>query len=80
MASNTPNLELYKKDPITDGDDTFNLKTMINDNWDKIDEGHGNHLINNMPHLAEDFDNSKTYKFGLQIQDGKTQFIYEEVI
>jgi len=37
MASNTPNLNLLKKDPATDGNDTFNIKTMLNDNWDKID-------------------------------------------
>lgn len=38
MASYTPNLNLYKKDPIEDGNDFFNIKTMMNDNWDKIDE------------------------------------------
>lgn len=38
MSSNTPNLGLLKKDPLTDGNDTFNIKTMLNDNWDKIDE------------------------------------------
>ncbi|CAM3442568.1 hypothetical protein [Marinicrinis lubricantis] len=38
MASNTPNLELLKKDPNMDGNDTFDIKTMLNDNWDKIDE------------------------------------------
>jgi len=37
MASTTPNLGLLKKDPATDGNDTFNIKTMLNDNWDKID-------------------------------------------
>lgn len=37
MASNTPRLELYKKDPIADANDTFNIQTMLNDNWDKID-------------------------------------------
>ncbi|WP_246517334.1 hypothetical protein [Clostridium aciditolerans] len=37
MASNTPNLNLYKKDPTVDGNDTFNIKAMLNDNWDKID-------------------------------------------
>ncbi|MDU7476482.1 MAG: phage tail protein [Paenibacillus macerans] len=37
MASNTPNLNLLKKDPATDGNDTFNIQTMLNDNWDKID-------------------------------------------
>ncbi|MED0680597.1 hypothetical protein P4T20_15040, partial [Aneurinibacillus thermoaerophilus] len=38
MASNTPNLGLYMKDPIADGNDTFNIQTMLNDNWIKIDE------------------------------------------
>lgn len=37
MASNTPNFNLYKKDPVLDGDDTFNIATMLNENWDKID-------------------------------------------
>ncbi|WP_411349290.1 phage tail protein [Paenibacillus sp. WLX2291] len=37
MASNTPNLNLLKKNPATDGNDTFNVQTMLNDNWDKID-------------------------------------------
>lgn len=38
MASYTENLELLKKDPVADGADTFNIQTMLNDNWDKIDE------------------------------------------
>lgn len=38
MASNTPNLDLYMKDPVIDGNDTFNIKTMMNDNWEKIDK------------------------------------------
>lgn len=41
MSSNTPNLGLLKKDPITDGNETFNIQTMLNDNWDKIDEAVG---------------------------------------
>ncbi|MBA9087613.1 hypothetical protein FHR92_004098 [Fontibacillus solani] len=41
MASNTTNLDLLKKDPATDGNDTFNIQTMLNDNWDKIDEAVG---------------------------------------
>lgn len=40
MAEYTENLQLYKKDPVTDGADTFNIKTMLNENWDKIDEAH----------------------------------------
>lgn len=38
MASNTSNLNLLKKDPLADGKDTFNIRTMLNENWDKIDE------------------------------------------
>lgn len=38
MASYTPNLNLLKKSPVTDGNDTFNVDTMLNDNWDKIDK------------------------------------------
>ncbi|MCM3747467.1 hypothetical protein M3223_08875 [Paenibacillus pasadenensis] len=37
MPSQTPNLNLYKKNPQTDGQDTFNIETMLNDNWDKLD-------------------------------------------
>lgn len=37
MASNTENLDLLMKNPSTDGADTFNIQTMLNDNWDKID-------------------------------------------
>ena len=37
MASYTENLNLLKKDPVADGADTFNITTMLNDNWDKID-------------------------------------------
>ncbi|WP_136603673.1 pyocin knob domain-containing protein [Paenibacillus dokdonensis] len=46
MASNTPNLGLLKKDPATDGNETFNIKTMLNDNWDKIDEAVGGIKVN----------------------------------
>ncbi|MEH7389663.1 tail fiber protein [Bacillus sp. JJ1474] len=38
MANNTTRLGLLKKDPATDGNDTFNIQTMLNDNWDKIDQ------------------------------------------
>ena len=41
MASNTENLKLLKKNPTTDGADTFNVQTMLNDNWDKIDANAG---------------------------------------
>lgn len=37
MAKYTPNLGLYEKE-ATDGSDTFNIQTMLNNNFDKIDE------------------------------------------
>jgi|GEM_PF-6669155 len=37
MAIFTSILNLLKKNPATDGTDTFNIQTMLNDNWDKID-------------------------------------------
>lgn len=41
MSSNTPNLGLLKKDPMMDGNETFNIETMLNENWDKVDEAVG---------------------------------------
>lgn len=38
MGNNTPNLNLYKANPKEDGESTFNIDTILNDNWDKIDE------------------------------------------
>jgi hypothetical protein len=38
LSSNTTKLNLYKKNPDTDGNDTFNIETMLNENWDKIDQ------------------------------------------
>ena len=37
MSDYTTNLNLVKKDPDNDGNDYFNIKTILNDNWDKID-------------------------------------------
>lgn len=37
MAGYTDYLNLYFKNPRTDGADTFNIQTMMNDNWEKID-------------------------------------------
>jgi hypothetical protein len=37
VSSKTKNLGLLKKDPILDKNDTFNIQTMLNDNWDKLD-------------------------------------------
>lgn len=41
MAGNTPNLDLYYKNPATDGNDLFDIESMLNDNWDKIDAAVG---------------------------------------
>ena len=30
-------MNLYKADPVADANKTFNITTMLNDNWDKID-------------------------------------------
>lgn len=41
MATNTPHLNLLKKNVLTDGNETFNIETMLNENWDKIDTAFG---------------------------------------
>ncbi|WP_246072891.1 tail fiber protein [Paenibacillus dokdonensis] len=42
MPTNTPNLNLYKVNGETDGNETFNVDVVLNDNWDKIDAAVGN--------------------------------------
>lgn len=37
MATYSKNVSLLKKDPLQDRNDTFNITTMLNENWDKID-------------------------------------------
>ncbi|MEG1492249.1 MAG: hypothetical protein RR394_08350, partial [Oscillospiraceae bacterium] len=37
MPAKTPNLDLLKMNPATDGEATFNITTMLNENWDKVD-------------------------------------------
>jgi hypothetical protein len=40
-----------------------------------------NHLIDPMPHQAKDLQNTKTFRFGLQMSvNGNPQIIFEEVI
>jgi hypothetical protein len=41
MSKNTSNLKLYKKEPSVDSNDKFDITTMLNDNWDKIDQHAG---------------------------------------
>lgn len=58
MASTTTNLGLLKKDPSTDGADTFNIRTMLNDNWDKID------AAVSAARAAGDYEETKAYAAG----------------
>jgi len=37
---------LLKKNPATDGNEIFNIETMLNDNWDKIDSALGMKAVN----------------------------------
>lgn len=60
MTSYTPNLKLLKKNPSTDGNDTFNITTMINDNWDKVDTAFADKMSKDFSNVAYDslgFDN-----------------------
>ena len=46
MSLKTKLLELFKYEPDKDGAQTFNIKSALNDNWDKIDEVLGTHTSN----------------------------------
>ena len=37
MSINTDYLQLYMSNPLTEGESTFNIETMLNNNWKKID-------------------------------------------
>ena len=37
MSLKTKLLELFKYEPDKDGEQTFNIKSALNDNWDKIE-------------------------------------------
>ncbi|MEC0264457.1 hypothetical protein [Paenibacillus anseongense] len=49
MPSTTTNLGLYKKNPSTDGNDTFDINTMLNDNWDRLDAQLGAQIADAAP-------------------------------
>ena len=46
----------------------------------ELDDELASHKEENMPHQIKDTTNDKEYRYGLQIKDGVTQFIYEEVL
>lgn len=50
MATHTPHLNLLKKNVVTDGHETFNIETMLNENWDKIDVAFGKPVYGNEIH------------------------------
>ncbi|WP_276355429.1 hypothetical protein [Cohnella caldifontis] len=45
MPSTTPNLGLFKRDPVTEGNQYFNIQEQINDPLDVIDEKVGGELV-----------------------------------
>ncbi|MEK0312486.1 hypothetical protein [Cohnella sp. 56] len=67
MALFTSILNLLKKNPATDGADTFNIQTMLNDNWDKIDAAMALKAINGSVRAAT---TNNTTLSGLQTVDG----------
>ncbi|MFD3259980.1 hypothetical protein ACE3MQ_15335 [Paenibacillus lentus] len=70
MASNTEHLNLLKKDPVADGNETFNIETMLNENWDKIDAAVGD--ISSIPTKAKDAAGAITELFQSGV-DGKNR-------
>ena len=54
--------------------------TKVEDDLASHKEEYVQHQNSTMPHKIQDIDNDKTYKFGLRIKNGITQFIYEEEV
>ncbi|QUI25511.1 hypothetical protein HZI73_25875 [Vallitalea pronyensis] len=82
MAEHTSHLNLYKVDPVTDGNQTFNVKTMMNDNWDKIDGKVGS--IDTKLQGVEDHANNYTHPSThdasiIRVTDAGSQFNGENV-
>lgn len=48
--------------------------------YDEIKQAVILHKADTMPHQIKDITNDKKYRYGLQIKDGVTQLIYEEVV
>lgn len=74
MSENTVNLDLLKKDTVTDANDSFNIDTMLNDNWDKIDifAGDVNEFISGgMPNKQDKFSFPLTKTAGYHIQNNE---------
>lgn len=59
---------------------TFVYPANVAANIDSLNNQTHEHINSDMPHLIKDLDNNKIYKYGLQVKNGVTQFIYEEVL
>ena len=75
MASNTPNLDLLMKDPVLDKKNTFNIQTMLNDNWEKIDTSYGNlkTKTDNLNSQMADIVTYSTYKMNKDLNNKYTE-------
>ncbi|QUH29651.1 DUF5050 domain-containing protein [Vallitalea guaymasensis] len=82
MSDYTSKLNLYKVDPAIDGEDTFNIKSMMNDNWDKIDEKVGNmdEKLSGVEDNANNYNHPDTHDAEMiRIQDESGKFIGDNV-
>lgn len=77
MALFTTILNLLKKNPATDGNDTFNIQTMLNDNWDKVDAAFGLKAVNADVRVAT---TANLTLSGLQVVDGVTLVAGDRVL
>lgn len=78
MASQTEHLKLLKKDPVVDGNETFNIQSMLNDNWDKIDGAVGA-LKEEVAHLDPEIPEGTTSKKGIVQLSSATDSSSEEL-
>jgi len=86
MPKTTPYLNLPMKDPTTDGNDYFNVETMINDPLEMIDtyakatdQEITNHLESETPHEFQD-EAQNRYKYGFKQQGNRLIFVFQEVV
>jgi len=61
-----------------DGDDWPSLAPSQKE-FNDLEDDFVAHQKDTMPHRIRDLDTGKVYCYGLQVQNGVTQFIYEEV-
>jgi hypothetical protein len=81
MSSNTPNLDLYMKNPLTDGNDTFNIETMLNENWRKIDQKAATkeevaaHQADYVKHPGEATTTNSSNAYGVTLNPAPTSYV-----